>query len=409
MEIFIARQPIFTKVESVFGFELLYRNNIDNTFPNIDGDTATLDVLTHSFLTIGINELAGDKLCFINFTENLLEKEVLKKLPPKRIVVEILESIKLTPALLEKIRQIKALGFLIALDDFMFTQNKENYHELFKLVNFIKVDFLSTPIQERRELEYLIKREYPHIILLAEKVETRAQFYEAKTSGYSLFQGYFFAKPEIVKAAEIPHNMMIYVRLISMLRDESVNIDDIVQEIERDLSLTFKVLKMINSPAVRTKSKVRSIKHGVLLLGLEELNHWIHVLLLREARANKENDAIIEASLFRAKFCEQLAKRNRCSNPSEYFLLGMFSLIDTLLQRNIHQLLKELPLSDEVTATLSGVPTEMTDYLNLAIAYDEVKWEEIGKGVNTLEIDFSTLNRYYIEARKWSADIVAEF
>ncbi len=408
MEIFIARQPIFTKVESIFGFELLYRNNENNTFPKIDGDTATLDVLTHSFLTIGINELAGDKLCFINFTENLLEREVLKKLPPNRIVVEILEDIIITPALLDKIRRIKALGFLIALDDFVFTQKAENYAELFKLVNFIKVDFLATPLKERRELEYIVKKEYPHIVLLAEKVETRIQFYEAKTSGYSLFQGYFFAKPEIVKAAEIPHNLMSYVRLITMLRDDSVNIDDVAVEIERDVSLTYKVLKMINSPAVRTKSKVRSIKHGVLLLGLEELNHWLHVLLLRESRANKENDAILEASLFRAKFCELLAKRNRKSNSSEYFLMGMFSLIDTLLQRSIHQLVKELPLSDEVAATLSGDSTEMTAYLQLAVAYDEVRWDAMIEGASALEIDFSILNSYYTVARKWSSDIISE-
>ena len=121
-------------------------------------------------------------------------------------------------------------------------------------------------------------------MLLAEKVETRDQFYEAKAAGYELFQGYFFAKPEIIKGTEIPANLAQYFRIIGLLRDENLTVEEIAEEIERDVSLSFKVLKMINSPAVRTKSKVRSIKQGVLMLGLDELNHWLYVLLLRESK-----------------------------------------------------------------------------------------------------------------------------
>ena len=141
MDIFVARQPIFAKDEHIFAYELLYRNGQDNSFPTIEGDEATLDVIAHSFLTIGINELAGEKLCFINFTENLLVKEVFSKFPADRIVVEILEDIPITMALLQKLREIKSLGFLIALDDFVLQENVALYDELFSLVDFIKVDF----------------------------------------------------------------------------------------------------------------------------------------------------------------------------------------------------------------------------------------------------------------------------
>ncbi|WP_186321493.1 EAL and HDOD domain-containing protein [Bacillus sp. FJAT-22090] len=408
MDIFVARQPIFGKNEQIFAYELLYRNSQQNSMPTIDGDAATLDVLTHSFLTIGINELAGEKLCFINFTENLLEKEVVSKFPADRIVVEILEDIPITASLLQKLREIKRLGFLIALDDFVLQENVTLYSELFSLVNFIKVDFLSSTLAERQAIERIVKANYPNIVLLAEKVETREQFYEARAVGYELFQGYFFAKPEIIKGTEIPANLAQYFRIISLLRDETVSVEEISYEIERDVSLSFKVLKMINSPAVRTKSKVRSIKQGVLMLGLEELSHWLYVLLLRESKTNHLGDgiALIEASLFRAKLCELLARRKFLQNASEYFLIGMFSLIDTLLHRPMIHLLQDLPLSDEVAATLSGSKTEMSPFLELTIACDEVRWDDMNSKAAELTIDHETLNGLYLEARRWATEIL---
>lgn len=408
MDIFVARQPIFAKDEHIFAYELLYRNGQDNSFPTIAGDEATLDVIAHSFLTIGINELAGDKLCFINFTENLLVKEVFSKFPADRIVVEILEDIPITKALLQKLREIKSLGFLIALDDFVLQENVALYGELFSLVDFIKVDFLLSTLAERQAIERIVKTNYPNIALLAEKVETREQFLEAKVAGYELFQGYFFAKPEVIKGSEIPTNLAQYFRIINLLRTNCVSVEKISDEIERDVSLSFKVLKMINSPAVRTKSKVRSIKQGVLMLGLEELSHWLHVLLLRETKKNHSGDgmALIEASLFRAKLCELLARRKFLQNASEFFLVGMFSLIDTLLHRPMIQLLQDLPLSDEVAETLSGNKTAMSPFLELAIACDEVRWDDMIVGAETLGIDHSTLNTLYLEARRFATEII---
>lgn len=304
MDIFVARQPIFTKKEHIFAFELLYRDSSTNAFPVIDGDLATLEVLTHSFLTIGINNLAGEKLCFINFTENLLDNTLFDKLPPKRIVVEVLEDIPITPSLIQKLKYIKKLGFLLALDDFILHKNINLYDELFSLVNFIKVDFILSKPSERKVIEEIVKKNYPHIVLLAEKVETREEFYDAKEAGYGLFQGYFFAKPEIIKGTDIPANMAQYFRIISLLRNKVSSIEQIADEIERDVSISFKVLKIINSPAARKKSKIRSIKQAVVMLGLEELNHWIYVLMLRESKANSNGDgmALIEASLFGPSF-----------------------------------------------------------------------------------------------------------
>ena len=409
MEVFVARQPIFTKNEHIFAFELLYRDSNTNVFPVVDGDLATLEVLTHSFLTIGMNNLTGEKLCFINFTENLLDHTVFDKLPPKRIVVEVLEDIPITPSLIQKLKHIKKLGFLLALDDFIIHKNINLYDELFSLVNFIKVDFILSKPSERQVIERIVKTNYPHIVLLAEKIETREEFYAAKEVGYGLFQGYFFAKPEIIKGTDIPANMAQYFRIISLLRKQVSSIEQIAEEIERDVSLSFKILKIINSSAARKKSKIRSIKQAVVMLGLDELNHWLYVLMLRESRVNSKGDgmALIEASLFRAKFCELLAKKQFLQNSSEYFLVGMFSLIDSLLHREMYYLLQELPLTDEVVETLSGKRTDITPYLELTIACDEVRWDDMIAGANAIGIDYASLNKYYLEARSWAMDIVS--
>ncbi len=192
MEVFIGRQPIFNLHEQVVAYELLYRSKNVNTFPMVDSDAATVDVLVNSFLSIGIEEVTNGKPCFVNFTENLLMSSINEYLNPSQVVIEILEDVPLTPKLVERVIELKSYGFKIALDDFILDEHVQIYDELFVHIDFIKVDFLLSPLLERMEIENKVKEKFPHIKLLAEKVETRNQFEVAKHSGYELFQGYFF-------------------------------------------------------------------------------------------------------------------------------------------------------------------------------------------------------------------------
>ena len=225
--------------------------------------------------------------------------------------MEILEDIPITPSLIEKLKYIKKIGFLIALDDFILQNNINLYDELFSLVNFIKVDFMLSKPSERQVIERIVKKNYPHIVLLAEKVETREEFYLQKKRDMDYSKGTFLLNLKLLKEQTsllIWHNIF---ELLACLATQDSTIEQIAEEIERDVSLSFKVLKMINSPTARKRSKIRSIKQAVVMLGLEELNHWLYVLMLRESKVNHNGDgmAIIEASLFRAKFCELLAKK----------------------------------------------------------------------------------------------------
>ncbi|MCM3723027.1 EAL and HDOD domain-containing protein [Solibacillus isronensis] len=404
MEVFVGRQPIFNKHEKIVAYELLYRNNYTNQFPNIDADKATVELIINSFLSIGIKEIANGKPLFINFTENLIMQESLDIIEEEQIVIEILEDIPITIALIERLKQLKNAGNKIALDDFVMNKEVLIYDELFRYIDYIKIDFLHTDENERVEIENTIKMKFPHIKLLAEKVETREQYEMAKESGYFLFQGYFFEKPQILTATDIPANLFQYFQIISLLRDDEANIDVLANNIEREISLSYRLLKLINGSSRRSKTKVRSIKQAILLLGLTELRRWIYLLAMRESDVNRNKDVFQElmyASLFRAKVCEKIARLNYKKNFSEYFLVGLFSLIDSLLKRPMSAIVTQLPLSETILETISGEHTEMTPYLQFATALSKLDWEGIIPLSRQLNIPVDGLLPMYEEVTVW--------
>ena len=407
MEVFIGRQPIFNLHEQVVAYELLYRNNnVNNSFPLVDSDAATVDVLVNSFLSIGIEEVTNGKPCFVNFTENLLMSSIEEFLNPSQVVIEVLEDVPLTPKLVERVIELKSRGFKIALDDFILKEeNLQVYEKLFLHIDFIKVDFLFSTLLERMEIENMVKENFPHIQLLAEKVETQKQFKVAQHSGYELFQGYFFEQPQIIKAMDIPANAIQYFHIISLLKEEEPNVHLLAENIERDISLTYKLLQMINNSNRRSKSKVRSIKQAILLLGLANLRKWIYLLAMREFDGKTDSDLfqeLMRTSLFRAKVCEKLAKLSYKKNFSEYFLVGMFSLIDTILQRPMNVILQQLPFSEAITETILGGQTEMTPYLEFSIALGKLDWERLEELASQINIEMTSIDLLYNEALEWA-------
>ena len=404
MEIFIGRQPIFNLHEQIVAYELLYRNKDSNSFPMIDSDAATVNVLINSFINIGIDELTKGHPCFVNFTENLLMGPLTDYLDPTKVVIEILEDVPITEKLILSIQNLKNRGFKIALDDFVLDESVHIYDELFMYIDYIKVDFLLSPLLERMEIENKVKTKFPHIKLLAEKVETRNQFDVAKHAGYVLFQGYFFEQPQVIKATDIPTNTMQYFHIISLLRDNEPNINAIAENIERDISLSYKLLQLINKSTNRSKSKIRTIKQAVLMLGLSELRKWIYLLAMRENSAQGESDLFAELmsrSLFRAKVCEEVAKLNNKQNYSEYFLIGLFSLIDSLLRRPMNMILQQLPFSEEIAETISGGKTAMSSYLDFSVALSKIDWHKVEKYGAQLGLLEEQVLQIKIKADEW--------
>lgn len=398
-EIFVGQQPILDVDGNLFSYELLYRNSDSNAFPDVNPEMATIEVIVNTYLSPGFEQVAAKKT-FINFSDTLLETDIFDSLDADRIVIEILEDVVMTPALLTRLKELKSRGFQLALDDFILEKQHSIYPEMFTVIDYIKVDFLSTTQSQRSAIEAL-KVKYPHIILLAEKVETNKQFEAAKSLGYELFQGYFFAKPNIIKGAKLPSDTLLYFEILKLLNKEVPNIDEIVTLIMRDVSLTYKLLKHLNTYAFRSSKEITSIHQAIVRMGLKEFKKWIQLLAIYQKSAKGADGrikALVKFSLTRANICELLAVRSGKRKTDEYYMLGMFSLIDLILKRSPAEIFPLLPVSHEIIKTLGNQQTEMTPYLQIAGALEKSEFRDAIQLAEQIGISRKELSQLALKA-----------
>ncbi|MGI6327404.1 MAG: EAL and HDOD domain-containing protein [Dethiobacteria bacterium] len=400
MEIYVARQPIFNRNQEVFAYELLYRSGVNKFYSTLNGDQASFEVITNSFLLIGLETLTRGKKAFINFTKNLLENDVATLLPNEAIVIEILQDIELDEKTLNACRKLKELGYYLALDDFSYN-NK--LLPLIDLVDIIKVDFLKT---QKKEREAIVQRVGKHKIhFLAQKVETRDEFNQALEMGYSYFQGYFFSKPLILSGKDIPSFKLIYLKILQEVNKQDLDFDRIEDYIKMDVSLSYKLLKFINSLSFGFRNEIRSIKQALVLLGQKELSKWLSLIALRGIGDNKPDELIITA-ICRARFCELIAPRVGLKDRSpDLFLMGMFSLIDAFLDRPLPDILAELPISDDIKLALLGGKSRFKDVYELILAYESGDWEQLAIKTTLLELAEIDVRECYLSALEMSNQI----
>lgn len=381
LHIFVGRQPILDREGRIFGYELLYRNSEKNSFPDINPEQATIQLLINTFLSIGVDQVSGKSKSFINFSGDLLIKDIFSNVNPECMIIEILEDVEITPLLISRIREIKQEGFQLALDDFIIQDQYALHTELFELIDYVKVDFLAVDEKDRCFIERFVKK-YPHIKMLAEKIETEEQFQIAKESGYDLFQGYFFAKPEIIKGVEIPPNLNLHMQIINKLNEADPNIDEIANLILHDISLTYKLLRFINTMNFNIPKSVGSVKQAIVLIGMREFRKWMRILMLQDIGDHSSSGrvkALISYSMARAKMCELMAVRTGHPNGDEHFFVGLFSMLDVIMKRSWADIIPLFPFSEDVAETLQGKQTDLSPYLKLAIATERFDLEEIEK------------------------------
>lgn len=405
--IFIGRQPIFDRGGNIYGYELLYRNSTINKFPNIDPKTATLSVLSNTFLSIGANEISNDRKLFVNFTDELLKEELFLSFNSDVIIIEVLETILITPEVLKHIKRFKDVGYKIALDDFKMREDYYKNRDIFELVDIIKVDLKHSTPEEQIEI-FALKQAYPNIKLLAEKVETKKQREITEKLGYDLFQGYFFAEPEIISGYDLEVNDALRHLANKALEKKHVDVNEVASIIMRDISLSYKLLRYINSMAINSNKTITSIKEAIELIGFDEVRKWLHVVSLHEL-AHKDVEgtmkAIIEVALLRAQMCKLIAKELNYRNADEYFLLGMFSLIDAIFQRDKKEVMPYLQLSPCVKKTLLGEKTEMTKLLELAVYIEKLEVEKAEELSKQLAISGERLTQISQEAYSWLNEV----
>lgn len=394
---YVARQPILDANKSVIAYELLFRDGKSNSFPNIDPNQATSNILTNNHLTLGVEKITSDKPAFINFHAKTLIKRFPSFLDPEKVVIEILEDIDICDELISAVKSLKEKGYRLALDDHDFDPKWE---VLFPYIDIIKVDVLETPILK---LSKFARQVEPwNITLLAEKVETLEQFNKLKLLGFSQFQGYFFAKPEMMKQRKVITDKQSLFELLHHANQRRLDFDAISAIFSTDPGLTYKLLRFINSPTYGTSQEITSLKHALIYIGEAELKKFISLLALSDL-AQRKCSEVTKLSLIRARFCELVAnKRNDEENPPKAFLTGMMSLIDGILDQDLDYVVSVLPLHEEIKAALLQQGNYLDKYLSLVKHIEKGQWQTSQQQAEALNLSESFCLDAYQSAIEWA-------
>jgi len=397
MDFYIARQPIFTVQKRLFAYELLYRGTKEFALKDVSGDRATTGLLTSTFLTEDIGIISDSKPCFVNFTEELLIQNTAASFPKKTLVVEILENVRPTKEVLSACRELSAEGYKIALDDFIYDKSLE---PLIKIADIIKIDFRLTPVDTiRKTLQKLARHK---VKLLAEKVETYEEFEKAAKLGFSYFQGYFFNKPEKILIKELALAQITLYNLLAEVTKKTTSIDKLYEIISKDVGISYKLLRFINSAYFYRLQEVKTVKHAMAYLGEEELRRFVILMILSDLAADKPNE-LVRLSLVRAKFCELLALQSQFkSSSSELFLMGLFSMIDSILDTKMESIMDKLPIADEIKEALSSETGEFMPFLKAIIAYERAEIASCTDAVNQIDVDMKLLPEIYFDSLKYA-------
>ncbi len=400
MEHFIARQPIFDTKGRVFAYELLFRSGLDNYFDCDDHDLAAASVIANSNLLFDLDEMTGGTKAFINCTSTVLRKDLMTTLPRQQAVVEVLEDVKPDDSIIAACQRLKKQGYTLALDDFVY---HENFEPLLELADIIKVDFLLSDVDEQ---ERLAKQMIPRgIKMLAEKVETHEVYEQAKQMGYQLFQGYFFAKPVIISRKDIPTNKVQFLRILKDIHAQEVDFKKLALTIQSEVSLSYKLLKLINSAAFSLRHKVTSILQALSLLGLREIRNWVSLLSIASMADDKPAELVV-SSLIRARLCEQLAQPCQMDDrQSDMFLMGLFSLLDVIMSRPIDEILQEITVEEDILEALTRGAGTLRSILDLAVSLEKGEWEQVSRLAAELQLEEQSLSTTYLDAVKWAQDV----
>lgn len=366
--ILLARQPICNVDKEIVAYELLFRYEDGSAPSNLDGDQATSQVLLNAFCEGGVTSVTGGKPAFVNFTENLLEQ--LPPFDPERLYIELLEDIKITDDLVEKIKILKENHFKIAIDDFVWD---DSYRPVLEYTDIVK---LEVPAMNRQQLQTTVRNlKLYDVSLLAEKVETHEEFEQCKELGCTLFQGYFLFKPQIVEGKKLSSAKLAVLKLIADLQDPEASVAEITTAINRDPVLSFKLLALVNSAAFRRPCEVNNISTAVSLLGVNRLRSWASMLAMGSLDDKPESLQLI--ALQRAEFCDLIAEVIAPAKRDQFYMIGLLSSLDLFFDIELSTLVKELPLDADSKLALIEYAGDAGLALKTAKFYESFRLSDV--------------------------------
>jgi len=400
MEYFIARQPVFYASKSVFGYELLFRNGFENCCTSIDGDNATLEVLAATLFHTPFLEMVGGKHGLVNFTRKLLLSDLVFLFEKDHMVIEVLETVQADHAVIAACARLKNAGYTIALDDFVAGDLE---HPLLNLADIVKVDFMKAQCEERKTIaEKLLPRK---IKLLAEKVETHADVKQGLQLGYEFFQGYFFNKPVMKTLQRMPPSGAACLRMLQMIAKDDFTFEELNDVVRSDISLCYRVLRLMNSALFSFRPEITSTFHALTLLGRAHIRRFVSIVAVNLLSASKPSELALTA-MIRAKLAEDMATRiGFAPRAPEFFLMGLFSLMDAMMDRPMQDVMADLPVSQDVKTALLAGDNAMRVTLDAIVAYETADWETLTEKAGRLGLDQDALPPMYAAAIKWAGEL----
>lgn len=401
-QLFLGRQPIFDTKKRTVAYELLYRSGQANAFDAVDGDRATTQVLYNLLYGMGVQEVTGGRLAFVNMTYGLLTSGLAKNLDPKGVVIEILEDVTIDDQVVRACEELREMGFRLALDDFVVQEGTER---LLPLAWVVKLDFLADPLPRLQELARMLR---PYgVELLAEKIEDEEAFQAGLELGCRYFQGYFFARPVIIQRSELPPAAWSQLRIMGALQRPEVEVEEMTRIIATDPGLTYKLLQLVNSAAFGLERRVSSIQQALVILGEKELRRWLTFVILNSLRGDRPKEIMVLACT-RGRFGELLAmKRGEEEKAPALFLTGLISMLNVIMGRPLKELLAELPLDPAIGQALLERRGPLAPYYHLAYSYERGNMEMVNRLAHALGLELEVVGECYVEAVKWADTFLA--
>ncbi len=389
---YLARQPILDARGQVHAYELLFRSGPENLSDSSDS-VASRTVLDNS-IVFGLEKLARGLPAFVNCTAEVLIQEQVRVLPARMTVLEILETVEPTSELIQACIRLKSAGYRIALDDFTWSSALQ---PLVSLAEFIKVDFLKSGAEERR---FLLSKLPSSCTMIAEKVENRADYDAARAEGFSLFQGFYFCAPAMVHVAKIPANKISHLMLLQLLQQESFDLRKLSEQVKRDPGLTYRLLRLVNSPACAIRQKVCSVEMALMAVG-QDLFRRVASLAIASELSSGESSEILRMAFVRARFCEMVAPIFGF-DPGEQYLIGLFSMLPAMLRVPMKDVLLALPLRWEVQQALLGQDETVRAPLHWVECEERRDWERCHGIARDFGIAPAELVDRYLGAVLWA-------
>lgn len=392
LQYYLGRQPIFDARLKVVGYELLYRS-LEHTeaVGVVDGNLATSQVLFNSLIEIGLARVVGDHRAFVNLTRYFLLNQHLLPPPSNQLVLEVLEDTVVDDELVQAIVALKGKGYLIALDDYCIT---EQNLKLLEYADIVKLDLRKLDAREMRR-HVLRMRDYP-LKLLAEKIETPDEFDWCRGLGFDYYQGFFLCRPRLLSGRQLPLNRLNTMRMMAKIHDDNVEVNELEQIISQDATLSYKLLKYINSAAFGPGREIESIRHAIVYLGENEVRRWAGLIAL--TAAEDKPGELFMTSLTRSKMCELLADNTGRGNTRTAFMIGLLSTIDAIMDAPLAELLEPLPLARDVTDTLLRHEGKYAELLDCTLAYEMGDWER----VQCPGLPRETISEIYLQSIEWA-------